>query len=135
MFSPILRVQCCKGLRRHAGGGERNAVPAGVRHSVDLRGLTVACRAEVPHGSAPVRVLPVGKLVQPKQGAIVRHSVIGQRSALPQIVLVVKIQRCIVAGKNQLDIHMLGIGACVDLFRRRTSCASPQGAVYSSQLP
>ena len=56
-----------------------------------------------------------------------RHSVIGQRSALPQIVLVVKIQRCIVAGKNQLDIHMLGIGACVDLFRAAHQLRQPAG--------
>lgn len=112
-----MRVQCCKGLRRHAGGGERHAVPAGVRHGVDLRGLTVAGCAEIPHGCAPVRVLPVGKLVQPQQGAILRHSVLDQRIALPQIILVVKIQRCIVTGKNQLDIHMLGVGACVDFFR------------------
>ena len=57
--------------------------PLAFATSVDLRGLTVACCAEIPHGCAPVRVLPVGKLVQPQQGAILRHSVIGKRIALP----------------------------------------------------
>lgn len=80
-------------LRGHAGGGEGDTI-AVVGGEVELCGLAVGGDAEIPHGGSPIRVLPIGKGIQPQKGAVLLQ-VGGVRDKVGGIlaVLVVEIDR------------------------------------------